>query len=329
MQVLVTGATGFVGSHTAAALVGAGHDVRILVRNPARIAGALGPHGIEADVEVAPGDMTDRAAVDAAVAGCDAVIHAAAQVGVGGGGADTDANVAGVRTVIGAALDAGVGHIAYTSSITVHMPTDEPTISLDSALVAPMTPYGASKLAAEELVRAWQAEGHPITTVVPGGVYGPDAPDLISSFHALLSALDVFMLVPPSGTTVVDVRDLAALLAAIVADPDPAPRVLAGGHFLDWATWVATLEAAVGRPVASQVVTREEILAMAAQLTAAAEGTGEEPLLTEEAALVMAGGVPTDDAGTWDRYGLAPRPVAETFADAIAFLRRIGRIPPA
>lgn len=327
MRVLVTGATGFIGSHTAAAVSAAGHDVRVLVRNPARLSGSLGPHGL--DPEVVVGDMTDPAAAARAVEGCDAVIHAAAQVGVGGGGAADDTNVTGVRTVIGAAIGAGVGRIAYTSSITVHTPCDARAITLDSPLVEPMSPYGASKRAAEEIVRSWQDDGHPVTVVVPGGVYGPQAPDLISSFHAVLSALDVFMLVPPTGTTVLDVRDLALLLTRIVEHPDPGPRVLAGGHFLTWSEWVAELEVAVGRPVANQVVTREELMAMAEQLTAMAAETGEEPLLGEEAAIVMSSGVPIDDAASLARFGVEARPVADTFADVIAFLREIGRIPPA
>merc|ERR1711969_22733 len=66
MRVLVTGGTGFVGSHTVAALCAAGHRVKLLVRDPARIAPALLPHGLEPP-EYAVGDITDRAAVEAAL----------------------------------------------------------------------------------------------------------------------------------------------------------------------------------------------------------------------------------------------------------------------
>lgn len=326
MEVLVTGATGFIGSHTVAALTAAGHDVRVLVRNPDRIPGSLGALGL--DPEVVLGDMTDAEAVRRAVDGCEVVIHAAAQIGVGGGGPANDANLAGVRTVVGAAVDAGARRVVYTSSVTAHTPTEAPVVTLDSPLVEPRSPYGATKVAAEQLLRSWQDEGQPITIVVPGGVYGPDAPDLVNSFHAVLSALDAMMLVPPSGTTVVDVRDLAELLTRVAVAEQHVPRVLAGGHFVTWREWVSALERAVGRPVAHQVVTHDEIMALARDLSAMAAEAGEEPMLTEEAALVMATGVPLDDDATRRHFGVEWRPLSETFGDVVAYLRSIGRIPP-
>ena len=76
MRVMVTGATGFLGSHAVKALTDAGHDVRLLVRSPARIAPALAPHGIN-HVDHVVGDVTDVASVERALEGCDAVLHAA------------------------------------------------------------------------------------------------------------------------------------------------------------------------------------------------------------------------------------------------------------
>src|SRR4029450_10129684 len=77
LLVLVTGGTGYVGSHSIAALASAGHRVRVLARSPEKVA-ALGPLGVDVGgVEPAAGDVTDPAAVERALQGCDAVLHAA------------------------------------------------------------------------------------------------------------------------------------------------------------------------------------------------------------------------------------------------------------
>ncbi len=95
---------------------------------------------------------------------------------------------------------------------------------------------------------------------------------------------------------------------------------------MEWADWVAALERAYGHPIASQRVTTDELLALARQLAAAAS-PDEPPVLTEEAAMVMISGVPLDDHASLARFGVALTPLDETFADVIAYLRAIGRLP--
>jgi len=74
--VAITGSSGFAGSHTAAALIRAGHDARVLVPSPDKLEGTLAPHGV-ATPEVVTGDVTDPGSVDEALDGADGLIHAA------------------------------------------------------------------------------------------------------------------------------------------------------------------------------------------------------------------------------------------------------------
>ena len=327
MKVLVTGATGFVGSHTVAALERRGHAVRIMVRDPSRVAAALDPHGVTPEVVVA--DMTAAEAVTGAVKGCDAVIHAAGEVGVEGGtGPRTTANVEGVRNVVSAALQAGCDPVVYTSTITVHLPTNDPTITLATPLAEPLSKYAASKRDAELLARDWQQHGAPVTTFTIGGVYGPTSPHLDGSFGALSAALDTFMLVPPGGLGVIDVRDLAMMLAGAVAPGRGPRRYLTGGQYVSWAEWTDTLSRAAGVEVPHHVVTAEEMIELGRQFDRPrAEGRGSASL-SEEAAIIMTSGVPTDDSATLSDLGCSYRPLIRTFTDTVAYLRSIGRIPP-
>jgi dihydroflavonol-4-reductase len=328
VRVLVTGGTGFIGSHTVAALQRRGHEIRVLARRPERVAGALEPLGA-AEVEVGPGDMTDADAVARALSGCDAVVHAAAEIGVAGGsGPAGTRNVDGVRHVVGQAAALGLDPIVYTSTVAVHLPTDDPVITLDTPLADPLSAYGRAKRAGEELVRDHQAAGVPVTTFVIGGVYGPQSPVLGGSFAALLAALGSAMVVTDGGMGVVDVRDLADLLAAAV-EPGRGPRrYLAGGWFLTWEAWVDALSEAVGREVVSTRMAAQEMIDLGRQLDRQREqGERIDVPLSEEAAVIMSAGVPTDDSATLADLGRRWRPTVETFRDAVAWLVDSGHLP--
>jgi nucleoside-diphosphate-sugar epimerase len=330
VRVLVTGATGFVGSHTAAALVRAGHDVRVLARRPEKVGPIMGRLDTPSDaVEVVAGDMTDGDAVARAVAGCDAAIHAAAEIAVAGAaGPAGDANVVGVRNVVGHAVAAGLDPIVYTSTVVVYLPSASPVITAASPLAAPLSTYGRAKRDAELLIREWEAAGAPVTTLVLGSVYGPQSPHLDGSFAALKGALEAFMAVTEGGMGVVDVRDIADVLVAAL-EPGRGPRrYVTGGHFLTWEAWTATLSEAVGREVPMQRMTAQEMIDLGRDIDKMRETAPVDVPLSEEAAVIMSAGVPTDDAAAIAELGASWRPTVETFRDAVAWLVAEGHVAP-
>jgi nucleoside-diphosphate-sugar epimerase len=327
MKVLVTGATGYIGSHTAAELHRRGHEVRVLARNPARVGPTLAALGAEA--ETAAGDMTDRAAVTEALRGCQAVVHAAGEVGVAKGtGATGGANLEGVRTVIGGAVQAGLDPIIYTSTVEAYLPSTDPVITPATPLATPLSSYGVSKRDAELLVRQWQDEGAPITTFTLGAVYGPISPHFQAGFIALLSALETAMLVPDGGLGVIDVRDLAIMFAQALQPGRGPRRYLAGGRFVTWAEWTEAVAAAAGKDILSRKVSSEDLIDLGRKCDAMRTRGEEAPPLSEEAAIIMTSGTPTDDSATLADLDCTRRPIADTFRDTVDWLREVGRLAP-
>lgn len=188
MKWLITGGCGFIGSRLVAALLAeGGHDVRVLddlsVGAPAALpAGVrvteLEPSGIDgapAGLELVVADITDMPAVRLAAAGCDAIVHLAANTGVAPSVedpvSDCRVNVLGTLAVLEAARAQGVGRFVFASS---GAPVGEVEPPIHEELPAhPVSPYGASKLAGEGYCSAY-ARCFGIDTVALrfGNVYG-------------------------------------------------------------------------------------------------------------------------------------------------------------
>jgi nucleoside-diphosphate-sugar epimerase len=130
MRVLVTGGTGYVGSHSVAALTGAGHEVRVLARSPERIATTL--ESLSGDgIEAAVGDVTDPASVERALNGCDAVLHTASVFSMDPRRADEmrRVNVRGTENVLGTAHRLGIDPIVHVSSEVALLPAAKGELS--------------------------------------------------------------------------------------------------------------------------------------------------------------------------------------------------------
>jgi NAD(P)-dependent dehydrogenase (short-subunit alcohol dehydrogenase family) len=190
MRVLVTGGTGFVGCHTVAALLAHGHQVRLLVRDPGRIAPALGPLGIT-EVDAVVGDVTNPATVQQAMEGCQAVVHAACVYSLDRRSAAVMAhtNPSGTNIVLGAAHRQGLDPIVYVSSVGVFWPTTTTRLTAGSRLGTGVGPYTRSKVATELVARGYQQAGAPVVITYPAGVLGPHDPHLSDTVRAIRDVL--------------------------------------------------------------------------------------------------------------------------------------------
>jgi len=217
MRVFITGATGFVGGAVARHLVAAGHQVRALVRPGAdqRLLAGL-------PIQQVAGHLTDLAALQQGIAGCEWVFHVAALYSFWGHTWQEfeQSNIQGTRNVMEAAGQAGVQRIVYTSSIATlglnpdHSPADEMTpVSLQDMIGY----YKRSKFLAEQAVHQLASQGLPVVIVNPSAPVGFGDYKPTRTGQLVLDYLRHRM--PgyvATGLNIVDVDDVAAghLLAA-------------------------------------------------------------------------------------------------------------------
>jgi len=169
-MILVTGATGFLGHNLIPLLIERGHGVRALVR-PTSDTTFLRNCG----VELALGDVCDANAVNAAMEGCDAVIHAAGKFRFWGKYEEfAAANVEGTRNVLQAAQRAGVWRFVHISTIAVIGNPCPGMLITEDTLCEPADEYRRSKLEGERLAMAFHAAHDlPVIVLRPGAFYGP------------------------------------------------------------------------------------------------------------------------------------------------------------
>jgi len=170
MKVLVTGATGFIGSHLVESLVAKGFKVRGLTRSPEK-ARALWEKGVEPLV----GDLRDYKAVREAVKGVGVVFHLGAIMSDWGPWRlFYEVNVMGTENILQAACEEGVKRVVYTSSVAATGLEDYPGLKDETfPLTRSRHPYCRSKAEAEKVARRYIEKGLPLVIIRPVYVYGP------------------------------------------------------------------------------------------------------------------------------------------------------------
>ena len=221
MKALVTGATGFVGSHLAERLLAAGMDVACLMRptsNPAAL------EGLRVERRVA--SLEDAAALAQAVRGVDYVFHAAGLTRGRNLAQYLAVNADGTRRLLEAALaeNAGLRRFVYVSSLAAAGPATSPEPPDESAEPHPTDDYGASKLAGERIVLEHAAR-LPVTIIRPPAVYGPRDTNFLPLFRIAAKLRRVPVIGKPSKQVAfVYATDLAEGLLLAARTPEAAGR---------------------------------------------------------------------------------------------------------
>ncbi len=247
MTILLSGGSGFLGSHIAEQLSRAGRSVRALVRRTSDTAFLETLTG----VELVEASMGDRDGVVKAAEGCSAIVHCAGLVKARSEEEFNRVNVGGTENMLAAAQanKDTLRRFVQVSSLTVSGPSDEQgaPVSADSP-PRPLTPYARSKRAAERACLASKDE-LPITILRPAAIYGPRDREILAFFKAVSMRLLPYMGSPQNKLSLIHGADCgAACIAAIDADvPSGSIYALSDGRIHQFADLFDAIEAALGK----------------------------------------------------------------------------------
>ena len=325
MRVFLTGATGFVGSHVARTYADAGAELRLLTRSSSSLAAI---EGMSAEVVV--GDLREPEGLRAAITGCDALVHVAAdyRLWVRDPRSMYAANVDGTRELLRIAREVGVRRVVYTSSVaTMGFKTDGTIANEDSpvSLDDMIGHYKRSKFLGElEAIKAARAGQEVIllnpTTPIGAGDAKPTPTGRIV-VEAALGRIPAFV---DTGLNLVHVDDVAEGHIRALERGAVGERYILGGQNASLRELLADIAALAGRKAPTVSLPRAPLYPLAWAAEAVARVTGREPFVTRDALDMAAHHMFFTSAKAERELGYRARPYREALSDALAWFRAAG-----
>ncbi|MBX6364735.1 MAG: NAD-dependent epimerase/dehydratase family protein [Gemmatimonadetes bacterium] len=321
-RVLVTGATGFVGSHFVEALAQAGARVRALARASSRTE-ALRRTG----AEIVRGALDDPVVLRQAVRDVDVVFHLAALTRARSAGEYRRVNVEGTRALVEAAAAAGAPRFVYLSSLAAVGPSyDGRPVGADDA-PRPLTEYGRTKRAGEEACLAF-ADALEVVVLRAAAVYGPRDRDLFRFFSMAARGILAIPGGPDRPIQLIHVRDLVDALIRAGSAPSPTGGVyhVAEARAYPSAEVARLIAQAVGRPARLVRVPPRMVYTAAAVSELGAGLVGRATIFNRDKAReLLAPGWLCETAAAERDFGFVARtPLPEGLRETAAWYRASG-----
>lgn len=249
MRIFLTGATGFVGHHVAQALAAEGAQLRLLVRKSSNLANLEGIAG-----ETHAGDLREPESLRPALAGCEAVVHVAAdyRLWIPDPQAMYRANVDGTRELLRLAREAKVRRVVYTSSVaTMHFRTDGIVVNEDTPVsIRDMVGhYKRSKFLAEQEAIQAAKGGQQVMVLNPTTPIGPNDAKPTPTGRIFVDFLNSkFPAYVDTGLNLVDVSEVARAHVLALSKGNPGRRYILGGENLTLKQILDKMSAITGIP---------------------------------------------------------------------------------
>lgn len=331
MRILVTGGTGFIGSHTARTLRAAGHDVKLLVRNEEK-ARALWADDRAVLEDLVVGKLTSGPATADALRECDGLVHTAAPVALAVSRREAKQiaqdNLRSVRLLIDRALEDGVDRIVHLSTTALFDVGDRTRADEDTPIVEGGDTYALSKTAPERHLRRLQDEGAPVAITYPPSVLGPDDPGLSEGTKGIQQFLQASVVITSSGYQLVDVRDLAEVHLRLI-ERDPAPgRYITAAPSLEWLEFADLLDQAAGIRLPRFNLPGPAMRAAGRLGDRLRRFVDIDPAISAEATRLATQWVAFDAGRATKDLGIDFRPALETLFDTVRWMAEAGHIDP-
>jgi len=329
-KALVTGASGFVGSAVAKALTGRGVPVRLLVRSTSN---RRNLSGLGDGAEIAIGSLEEPESLRAALAGCQALFHVAAdyRIWVPNPEAMMRTNVEGTRSLMREAMAAGVERIVYTSSVATlglrsdGTSADEDTPDSPGDIVGP---YKRSKYEAERVVRQMVADdGLPAVIVNPSTPVGPRDVRPTPTGRIIVEAASGRMpAYVDTGLNLVHVDDVATGHLLAFEHGRIGERYILGGDNLTLAEMLVEITQLAGRTPPRVRLPTAPLFPLAIVAEGIARLTGKEPFLTRDGLRMAAKLMFFSSAKAERELNYRHRPAAAGLEDALIWFRQAGYV---
>jgi dihydroflavonol-4-reductase len=329
MKVFLTGATGFVGHHVAKALAADGAELRLLTRKTSNLRNL---EGIPGDTVV--GDLQKPEEFKSAIAGCDAVMHVAAdyRLWIRDPDAMYRANVDGTRDLLRIAREANVPRVVYTSSVaTMHFREDGIVVNEDTpvSIQDMVGHYKRSKFLAEQQAIGAAQDGQQVIILNPTTPIGPNDAKPTPTGRIFVDFLNrKFPAYVDTGLNLVDVAEVARTHVAALTVGKPGRRYILGGENLTLKQILDKMSAITGIPspttkipfaIAAAYAFFEEIITGRIR--------GKEPRATLEEVRMGRKKMFASSARAQQELGFRIAPVYPAMRAAIAWFRTNGYAP--
>jgi len=279
--------------------------------------------------DIVAGDVLDPDSVQAAMAGCDAMINAAGVYSLDARktGSVLGTNVRATEIVLEAAVKAGLDPIVHVSSYVALLPSHG-VLTPDSPVGTGGPAYPRSKAQSELIARGHQAAGAPVVTTYPGAVAGPHDPyfgDTTSTLAMILRNRAPFAF--PGGWALADVRYVACAHAAMLESGHGPRRYFLGGHDTTWSDLYVLLRHLTGRRLPAVPTPGWTARASGRAMDALQPLTRARLPIGHQGPWIITRFAGTDDTATRRELRIEPPQLERTLADTIRWMVQARHLP--